>query len=87
MIGKITIIIMHVRITMPICYVEVLEQTDVGVLEQTAYVIVEKRTLLAILDFAVFKRVEHAYLIPIMSTRKDMSLSCPDNMHISPIIY
>ena len=43
MVEKITIIIEHVRITMPICYVEVLEQTDVGVLEQTTYVIVEKR--------------------------------------------
>lgn len=67
MIGKITIIIKHVRITMPICYVEVLEQT--------AYVIVEKRTLLAIMDFTVFELVEHAYLIPIRSTRKDISLS------------
>lgn len=67
MIGKITIIIKHVRITMPICYVEVLEQT--------AYVIVEKRILLAISDFAVFERVEHAYLIPIRSTRNDMFLS------------
>lgn len=79
MIGKITIIIEHVRITMPICYVKVLEQTT--------YVIIEKRALLAISDFAVFERVEHAYLNPVKTTLMLTSLSCPDNMHMSVIRY
>lgn len=79
MVDKITIVIEHICISMTVCCVHVLESA--------AYVVVEKRALLAITDFVVFELVEHAYLIPIRSTRMDMSLSCPDNMHISPIMY